>query len=163
MAPTDFNHPNSRPQNPDSDPAPVEIQAKVLPRDYVDKAETLLHSYINPETGRQGRNQPCISSSKLRNLLSLSSAMYNREILLTAPQMSAASVAGVNQMRIRVAYECGRDPATKAFVQKARLLEYLKRLAENHENSRTELLDFAHYMEALVAYHRFYGLKGKED
>ena len=89
--------------------------------------------------------------------------MYNREILLTAPQMSAASVAGVNQMRIRVAYECGRDPATKAFVQKARLLEYLKRLAENHENSRTELLDFAHYMEALVAYHRFYGLKGKED
>ena len=59
-------------------------------------------------------------------------------------------------MRIRTAYEAGRDPATKVFVEKAHLLQYLKGIGTGRE----DLIAFAHYMEALVAYHRYYG--GKE-
>ncbi|MGN0707197.1 MAG: type III-A CRISPR-associated protein Csm2 [Faecalibacterium sp.] len=139
---------------------PAEIKAEKLPADYVDRAERILYAYLDPETGK---SRPCISTSKLRNLMSLSSDLYNKEILRTESRMSEGSLAGVNQMRIRAAYECGRDAPTKEFVGKARLLEYLKWLSQNHENSRSELIEFAHYMEALVAYHRFYGLKGKED
>ena len=65
-------------------------------------------------------------------------------------------IAGIGMMRIRTAYEAGRDPATKVFVEKAHLLQYLKGISTNRET----LIAFAHYMEALVAYHRYYG--GKE-
>ena len=43
------------------------------------------------------------------------------------------------------------------FVEKAKLLEYIKGIS----SSRAEMIRFAHYMEALVAYHRFLG--GKEN
>lgn len=56
-------------------------------------------------------------------------------------------------MRIRTAYEAGRDDTVKTFVEKARLLQYMKGIG----SSREDLIRFAHYMEALVAYHRFYG------
>ena len=55
-------------------------------------------------------------------------------------------------MRVRLAYECGRDNAVKAFVQKAELTEYLKKI----HNSRENLEQFANYMEALVAFQRYY-------
>ena len=48
-------------------------------------------------------------------------------------------------------YGAGRDDAVKLFLERAQLLEYIKGLGD----SRAKLMDFAHYMEALVAYHRF--------
>ena len=56
-------------------------------------------------------------------------------------------------MRVRVLYEAGRDEKTVApFVKEAKLLEYIKGIG----TSREKCLLFAHYMEALVAYHRYY-------
>ena len=61
-----------------------------------------------------------------------------------------------NLMRVRVAYECGRDDTVKSFVAQTNLLEYLKGISTD----RADLIRFAHYMEALVAFHRYFG--GKE-
>ena len=55
------------------------------------------------------------------------------------------------------AYEGGRDSKVKDFIAKAYLLEYLKGIG----SSRDDFIRFAHYMEALVAYHRFFG--GREN
>ena len=62
----------------------------------------------------------------------------------------------LNLMRGRGAYECGRDDTVKSFVAQTNLLEYLKRISTD----RADLIRFAHYMEALVAFHRYFG--GKE-
>ena len=62
------------------------------------------------------------------------------------------SRAALNMMRIRIVYEAGRDRTiVGTFVEKAKLLEYIKDI----KNDRAKLINFAHYMEALVAYHRF--------
>ena len=79
------------------------------------------------------------------------------EKLRTEKELCPDSVARVGMMRVRTAYEAGRDGATKSFVEKARLLQYLKGIGKDRE----DLIRFAHYMEALVAYHRYYG--GKEN
>lgn len=130
-------------------PAPVEILPEKLPEDYVDRAESVISGMQN--------QRPVITTSKIRNLLSLVSEIYNVEKLRTERELCPDSVAKVGMMRVRTAYEAGRDAATKAFVEKARLLQYQKGIG----NDREALIRFAHYMEALVAYHRFY-IGGKE-
>lgn len=120
----------------------AEIQAEKVPDDYIDRADAIMRSVI--------------TTSKIRNLLSLVSGIYDAERLRTEPELTKESIAGIGMMRIRTACEAGRDPATKVFVEKAHLLQYLKGIGTNRET----LIAFAHYMEALVAYHRYYG--GKE-
>lgn len=136
-------------------PASQPIRPEPLPEDYVDAAEQVALKFT--ERDERGKLPKCISTSKLRNLMSLASEIYNRENLRTGPSLSPESAAGLDRLRIRTAYECGRDEGTKSFVQRAKLLEHLKWLAEKKD--RNETLRFAHYMEALVAYHRYYGLK----
>ena len=120
-----------------------------IPEDYVDRAESVISSMQN--------QRPVITTSKIRNLLSLVSEIYNVEKLRTEKELCPDSVAKVGMMRVRTAYEAGRDASTKAFVEKAKLLQYQKGIG----NDREALIRFAHYMEALVAYHRFY-IGGKE-
>ena len=127
----------------------MEILPEKLPEDYVDRAESVISGMQN--------QRPVITTSKIRNLLSLVSEIYNVEKLRTERELCPDSVAKVGMMRVRTAYEAGRDAATKAFVEKARLLQYQKGIG----NDREALIRFAHYMEALVAYHRFY-IGGKE-
>ena len=79
------------------------------------------------------------------------------ENLRTESELSEESQAAVGLMRIRFAYEGGRDSKVKDFIAKAYLLEYLKGIG----SSRDDFIRFAHYMEALVAYHRFFG--GREN
>ena len=67
------------------------------------------------------------------------------------------SESAIGMMRIRFAYECGRDRNVKNFVSTAHLIEYLKGI----RNSREKFMDYARYMEALVAYHKFFG--GREN
>ena len=117
-----------------------------LPEDYVDQAEAIMQHAASS-----------ITTSKIRNLLSLVSDIYNTENLRSAENLLPESESALLQMRIRVAYECGRDEGTRTFVEKAKLLQYLKGIG----HSRAELIRFAHYMEALVAYHRYFG--GRES
>ena len=140
---------SDRRQNSNQRPAPVEILPEKIPEDYVDRAESVISSMQN--------QRPVITTSKIRNLLSLVSEIYNVEKLRTERELCPDSVAKVGMMRVRTAYEAGRDTSTKAFVEKAKLLQYQKGIG----NDREALIRFAHYMEALVAYHRFY-IGGKE-
>ena len=125
------------PGNQRQTPAPV-LPEKV-PEDYVDRAEAVIAEVMG--------QRPAITTSDI----------YNVEKLRTEKELCPDSVARVGMMRVRTAYEAGRDGATKIFVEKARLLQYLKGIGKDRE----DLIRFAHYMEALVAYHRYYG--GKEN
>lgn len=131
------------PRGPQPAPQPApEIRALPLPEDYVDEAETVIRR-LDPKRA--------ITTSKLRNLLSLVSDIYNVENLRDAPQLLPESRTALTMLRIRVVYEAGREPKVKDFIQAAKLLEYIKGIG----NDREKLIAFAHYMEALVAYHRY--------
>lgn len=124
---------NSQPQQPKT--------AKPLPKNYVDCAEKVIIELEKPH----------ITTSKIRNLLSLISDIYNVENIRTGNNITKESEAGLTRLRIRMVYEAGRDKAVKAFLEKSNLIEYLKDIGTDRE----KLINYAHYMEALVAYHRF--------
>ena len=63
----------------------------------------------------------------------------------------------IEYLRIRFIYECGREPKVKAFVKQAEILEILKEINKSKQN----YLLFSRYMEALIAFHKYYG--GKEQ
>lgn len=123
---------------------PEEILPLPLPEDYVDAAEAVIR--------KLAANSKKITTSKIRNLFSLVTDIYNEENLRDDPQLKSESISALTMMRIRFVYEAGRDPqAVKDFVTEAKLLEYIKDIG----TSREKLINFAHYMEALVAYHRY--------
>lgn len=124
---------------------PPEIVPQKVPEDYVDQAEAIMRRLM-----MTGKN---LTTSKIRNLLSLVNEIYNTENIRTDEKLLSESVTKINLMRVRVAYECGRDPSVKEFVAQTKLLEYLKGISTD----RADLIRFAHYMEALVAYHRYLG------
>ena len=117
-----------------------------FPADYVDFAEKLM--------GIQCKK---ITTSKLRNILSLLMDVYNTETLRTEETLCPESITALQLARIRIAYECGRDRNTKEFVEAANLLPWLKAVG----SSRKKAIEDTHYLEAIVAYHRFFG--GREN
>lgn len=127
---------------------PPEITPKKVPEDYVDEAERIMRKLMS--------GGKTVTTSKIRNLLSLVTDIYNKENIRTEDKLQSDSVVKLNLMRVRVAYECGRDDTVKSFVAQTNLLEYLKGISTD----RADLIRFAHYMEALVAFHRYFG--GKE-
>lgn len=90
--------------------------------------------------------------SKLRNLYSMASDIYNAERLRSEPTLSEQSMERLTMLRIRTVYECGREMKTSEFVKDTKLLQYIKGVGNNRES----FLQLFHYMEALVAYHRYY-------
>ena len=147
-----YNDRNSqgRQSNRNAARPPREVTARPLPANYVDEAERVIRSLYDE------RNK--ISTNKIRNLLSLVSEIYNRENLRTADTISEESASGLIALRIRMVYEAGRDDAVKLFLERAQLLEYIKGLGD----SRAKLMDFAHYMEASVAYSKKDGIPERE-
>ena len=138
---------------------PPETVPRKVPENYVDEAERIMRALISSGT--------TVTTSKIRNLLSLVTDIYNDESIRTEDKLKPDSVVKLNLMRVRVAYEYGRDNGEsvgkdkvypmKDFISQAHLLEYLKGISTD----RADLIRFAHYMEALVAFHRYLG--GKEN
>ena len=71
----------------------------------------------------------------------------------TSDELSKDVCARINYLKVRLVYESGRDEKVKVFVEKAHLLQLL----ESVKGNKRAYLLFSRYMEALVAYHRFYG------
>ena len=150
---------NSRGGKDQQKALPPETIPKKVPENYVDEAERIMRALISSGT--------TVTTSKIRNLLSLVTDIYNDESIRTEDKLKPDSVVKLNLMRVRVAYEYGRDNGEsvgkdkvypmREFITQAHLREYLKCISTD----RADLIRFAHYMEALVAFHRYLG--GKEN
>lgn len=124
--------------------------AEPLPADYVDKAEDIMKNLCNCKDK--------ITTSKIRNILSFVSDIYNIEMLRSDKSLSEKSRTMLTRMRIRTVYEAGRSKDdVGVFVREAKLLNYIKHIEKTAD--RKEFMRFSEYMEALVAYHRYYGGK----
>lgn len=117
---------------------------------YVKKAEQVIKQ-LSQNKDKYGKVR-WITTSKIRNLLAMSADIYN-EVLLSPEKLSDEQSARIDYLRVRFVYEAGRDKDVKNFVEKAQILKAL----EEVRGSRKQYILFNHYMEALVAYHRYYG------
>ncbi|MGL4483312.1 MAG: type III-A CRISPR-associated protein Csm2 [Anaerovoracaceae bacterium] len=119
---------------------------------YVDRAEHVMRE-LGEKPKKPRRSDEFLTTSKIRSILSYVSEIYNDENLSQDNQLSEKSVNKIQAMRVRVIYEAGREQSVRKFVDKAGILEEIKGIG----NSRERFINFAKYMEALVAYHRYLG------
>lgn len=126
-------------------------EKKILPEAYVDEAEHVMRSLLRED--RHGNPVFDVSISQIRKILSLITDILNDENLSRAENISDESYQKLQMARVRIAYDAGREPKVKAFVDKSGLLSYIKGVEKN----RAEFIRFARYVEALVAWHRYMG------
>ncbi len=120
------------------------------PDAYVSYADTVIQELRSQEDGKK------FSTSKIRNILSMVTDIYNDIIRQSDDKLSNEIQDRITSLRIRLVYECGREPKIiRPFVEKARLLDWISFIGD----SRARFIHFSRYMEALVAYHRYHGGK----
>lgn len=130
-----------------SKPSP---QTASLPLDYTTKADQVIIG-LRQTMGRDYNN---FTTSKIRNILGMVSEIYNDVLNEMNETLSADIQSRIEYLKVRLVYECGREPGVvKPFVQEAGLLAIISGIG----TSRKKFIEFARYMEALVAYHRFHG------
>ena len=115
---------------------------------YVDQAEQVIK---NLKTNHKGNIM--LTTSKIRNILAMVSEIYNEVVHESGEVLSSESQERIQYLRLRIVYESGRETSVKDFVQKAKILEELKKV----KDSKSQFLLFCRYMEALVAYRKFSG------
>lgn len=121
---------------------------KLQTDNYVEQAEKVMQ-----DLQAAGKGQIKLTTSKIRSILAMVSELYNDAQRLRAETLSDELIGRVQYLKMRVAYEAGRERDVMDFVKKAAILEEIGRIGRKKE----QLLLFCHYMEALVAYHKFLG------
>lgn len=138
-----------------SQPAMKPNLAESLPDDYVEVAEKAIVALQTSERFH-------ITTSKLRSLFAMFSELYNQVSLSDQQILNRDQINTLKTARVRIYYEIGRDDhysmgnldscTVGRFVKQTKLIEYLSDIGSSTE----KLIQFYHYMEALVAFHRFY-------
>ena len=122
---------------------------------YADIAENAIKT-LKDKKDNKGRTGSMLTTSQIRNLLAMTADIYNEVISDNSEKLSKETVERIIYLRIRFVYEAGRDPQkVGSFVEAANIIEYLKKASE----SKADYIRFSRYMEALVAYHKYYGGK----
>ena len=114
---------------------------------YVDKAEKVIKSL------NRNKRDPklfLLTTSKIRNLLNLTSTLFDESKVREYKELADK----IAYLRVQFVYQSGRETSVKDLVNKAEILDILKEI-----NNKESLQRFCRYMEALVAYFRFYGGK----
>ena len=137
----DFNN-NNRNFQRRSD-APAKPHVALDAGTYVDTAEAVITAL------KDGGG--LLTTSKIRNLLSMISSLYDEVRRARAPKLSREEQERIQYIRLHFAYEAGRDGKVKAFVREADILAHIRDIGDD----KKRFLLFCNYMEALVAYHRF--------
>ncbi len=129
---------------------------KLTDENYVQMAEKAMKELCAMRDKKEKEIKP-VTTSKIRNLLAMTAAIYNDVVMSQSEKLSSEIVGRINYMKIRFIYEAGREPRVGDFVKKACLLDHISEIG----NSRSQYILFSRYMEALVAYRKFYG--GKDE
>ncbi len=128
---------------------------------YTVKAEKVIFDlakkdkYGNTKRDKNGKLDISLTTSKIRNILSMVSALYNDVQRYKEKELSEEFLSRIQYLKMRIAYEAGREESVEDFVKKANLMGEIKEIGTSKDN----LILFCNYMEALVAYRKFYGGK----
>lgn len=118
---------------------------------YVEKAEKSIIN-LKSRKDKKGKDIPIVTMSKLRNLLAMSVDIYNELLRSTEDELNSEIKSRIDYLRVRFIYDAGREPKVKDLVEEGKLIEILKEI-----KTKSDFILFYHYMESLVAFHKFYG------
>lgn len=110
---------------------------------YVEDAEKIILGLV--------KEKDVISTNKIRNMLTLINELYNAVKNQQSNDIDDDIQSRIQYIKMRLVYEAGRDKSVKSFLTKTGLLEVIDDIGESKE----KLMLLCHYMEALVAYHKF--------
>lgn len=94
-----------------------------------------------------------LTTTKIRNLLSLLNVIQQMVKEESGNKINDDTLGKIQYFKMRCAYEAGRDSAVDDFIEKSNIMNYI----EDINGSKKNFEIFFHYVEALVAYHRYYG------
>lgn len=120
---------------------------------YSDVAQNVIKTLSQPN--KYGRIN-IISTSQLRNILAMSADIYNQDVPLEKDLTDEIN-SRIEYLRVRCFYEAGRDRLVKDFMRKSQIPEILREINGEKKN----FILFNHYLEALVAFRKYYG--GKDE
>lgn len=125
-----------------------------------DIAKTAENVIVNLEKDKWGN--PFLKTNQIRKFLTAVNVVTNKVNMYKSKHLLEEKFPDelaeeVMYLKVKIAYQAGRERSVKQFVEKADLVQRIK--AIGHDIKKYN--DFARYVEALVAYHKFYGGKDK--
>lgn len=122
--------------------------------DYVDQAEQAMK-----KLSAKKDQKALVTTSKIRNLLAMVSDIYNDVRNVQGEVLSEELIGKINYMKIRFYYEAGKDKEEKVkdLLTTANVFKIIDEIGGKKKN----FLLFSRYMEALVAFRKYYG--GKDE
>jgi len=129
-------------------------------KNYVDRAETVITGLIedakNAKANRRyEEDYDILSTSQLRKQLSMTAELFTRAEGETSESLSSDLTDAIEYLRVQFVYQAGREITVRKFIEKAEILQILKTI----QGSREDFLTYCRYMEALVAFRKYYGKK----
>ncbi|MEE1126029.1 MAG: type III-A CRISPR-associated protein Csm2 [Acutalibacteraceae bacterium] len=113
---------------------------------YVDYAQSVIR-YLNSQSDK------LLTTSQIRNMLSLNSEIYNMVIIENQSSLSDNVKAKLQYLKVRMVYDSGREEKVMAFVVKSNLIRHIDWI----DGDKERYILFSKYMEALVAFRKFEG------
>lgn len=109
---------------------------------------------------RKGEKVMYLTSSQIRKFLTAVNCMENKVSIYKAAnpgilELTEELAMEIKYLKVKLAYQAGREKEVKIFVEKAQLMHRIDRIGKNLRAFE----EFSRYMEALVAYHKFHGGK----
>lgn len=117
---------------------------------YVDMAENVVNNLM-----RDKKNHLILTTSKIRNILSMISTIYNEVLHYPSDKLNEDIVERLKYLKMRFAYEAGREKAVKDLIEVAKIFEIIDWVCDDKQRC----ILFCKYMESIVAYHKFSGGK----
>lgn len=124
------------------------------------KAEKVIQGLVY--TDNRGREKIDLTTGQIRKVLTAINALTNKITVYAAQNENVEELpenlaAEVRYLKVKIAYQVGRDKArgnpVKNFVNRAELFKRIDAVGTNIQRYE----EFARFVEALVAYHKYYG------
>lgn len=128
---------------------------RITEDNYVDMAEKHIQKLVKDNTkvdNRGNKSVNIVSTSKIRGLLAMVSDIYNDVLHENQEMLSDDLLARINYLKVHFYYEAGREKKVKELLEKAQVFDVLNDI----RGKRSGFILFSRYMEALVAFRKYY-------
>ena len=117
---------------------------------YVTQAEKVIQE--------MNKNKNKITTTKIRSILRMLNQLQREAVQRQTEELDEEFQSSLQYYKMRCVYEAGRDPHNvKMFMERSQLITLVDWIG----SSKSNFLLYCHYVEALVAFHRYYGGKDK--
>lgn len=124
-------------------------------RDIAREAEKVILDLKN-----QNKGKIFLKTNQIRKFLTAVNAITNKVNVYKAKHLDIMElpdelIGEVQFLKVKAAYQAGRERSVKDFMEKSHMKDEIDRVGK----SIAKYEEFARYIEALVAYHKYYGGK----